>query len=91
MTDSPTARLVHLAAKLLAGDAGARSLLAPGGDPFEGGAPPQFIRAQHYGLRAQFRITANHSSISPFVWGLSWQGEFPLTCGLPVINQTTLL
>ena len=68
MTDSPTARLVHLAAKLLAGDAGARSLLAPGGDPFEGGAPPRFIRAQHYGPRARFRTTANHSSISPSGW-----------------------
>jgi hypothetical protein len=60
--------LVHFVAKLLAGDAGARGLLAR--DPF-GARPPRFVRARYY--RYQF---TRRGDASGAWWSRSRVGEY---------------
>ena len=71
-----SAWLVRLVSKLLAGDAGARGLLAPG--PFADG-PPKWIRARSY----RYQFTA---SGEPGWWRRTLVGE-----SLPPLSSTSPL
>ena len=73
--------------KLLEGDPVARGLLAPNGDPFEGGPPPTFIRAAHF--EYAFSPPGSTEALAGDWWTRRWIGEYapPLQKGNPSVES----
>ena len=66
---------MHLGVKLTQGDRGVRSLLAPGGDPFEASTrgSARFVRAEHY--RYVFTTPAERAATGR-LWTRTRLGEY---------------